>query len=225
MRTLIESTRPIVSHLSQHPYRFEILYGALAIVIGIVSLSIPFLFTQDDAVAEGSVEIVKNGEMKDINNNKEKYIYVDVSGAVNIPDVYKASMGTRLAEIIDMAGGINPNADEVFFARSFNLARVVYDEEKIYIPTYYEVQTEILNGNAPITLELQDNRKNPLKSQNMLVSVNTASKDELQTVPEITQIVAQKIINNRPYATLEELKSKNAVGKDRYEKIIDYIEL
>jgi competence protein ComEA len=57
------------------------------------------------------------------------------------------------------------------------------------------------------------------------VSINTATSAELDVLPGIGPVTAQKIISNRPYATLEQLKEKKAVNNATFEKIKEKIKL
>ena len=57
------------------------------------------------------------------------------------------------------------------------------------------------------------------KDQVQYVNINSASKDLLMTLPGITDLLAQKIIDNRPYKKKEELKTKKIIPADVYERI------
>jgi DNA uptake protein ComE-like DNA-binding protein len=57
------------------------------------------------------------------------------------------------------------------------------------------------------------------KDQVQYVNINTASKNLLMTLPGISDLLAQKIIDNRPYKKKEELKTKKIIPADLYEKI------
>jgi DNA uptake protein ComE-like DNA-binding protein len=59
--------------------------------------------------------------------------------------------------------------------------------------------------------------------QAQYVNVNNASKNLLMTLPGINDVLAQKIIDNRPYKNKEELKTKKIIPADLYEKIKDRI--
>jgi competence protein ComEA len=51
------------------------------------------------------------------------------------------------------------------------------------------------------------------------VDLNTASREELMTLPGVDGAKADKVIENRPYKNMNELTSKNVVSKSEYSKI------
>ena len=57
------------------------------------------------------------------------------------------------------------------------------------------------------------------------IDVNSATLEELETLPDIGPKLAQAIIDNRPYATIEEVKTKvSGIGEKKFEAIKDLIE-
>lgn len=89
-------------------------------------------------------------------------IYVYICGHVNSPGVVKCLKGTRLYEAVAMAGG----ADDLADMSAVNLAALVADGERIYIPAYgedisvIEEQTEgIVNINKATESELMTLRE------------------------------------------------------------------
>jgi DNA uptake protein ComE-like DNA-binding protein len=52
-----------------------------------------------------------------------------------------------------------------------------------------------------------------------LIDLNSATKDELKTLPGVDDATAQKIIDNRPYRNKTQLVSKKVVSQDAYGKI------
>jgi competence protein ComEA len=199
----------------------EITLLSLSIIISIVIL---ILFFQQDIKKEAVVKIESNNLPK----LSEKY-YVDLSGAVKKPDVYQVKPGTRLKEVLEMAGGISNQADQNFFARNFNLARFVSDQEKIYIPSIGEINTGLFTENSRsfdfISPVNQSNITEETTKQSEKVNINNASEEELDQLPRVGPITAKKIIENRPYSMLEDLITKKAVTQSVFNKIKDLIEL
>jgi competence protein ComEA len=56
-----------------------------------------------------------------------------------------------------------------------------------------------------------------------LIDINTATIDQLKTLAGISDVYAQKIIKERPYAKKDQLKSKKIIPDATYEKIKDMI--
>lgn len=61
------------------------------------------------------------------------------------------------------------------------------------------------------------------KKATELVDLNTATKDQLVAVPNIGATIAQKIIDNRPYKTKQDLVTKKVVSEMSYAKFKDYV--
>ncbi len=190
----------------------EIILIAVSLVIAITSIILYFTTT-----SKGLNNTSDNKSTIFETRIKAEKIYVDVSGAVNNPGLYEASNTDRLKNMIDKAGGLTVNADKDFFALNFNLANRVVDEQKVYIPTVWEVSNgytidDIIQTGQPSSSE-SDN------SNYETISVNEATLEELDTLPGVGKITAQKIIDNRPYGALQELIDRKILGKTVYENI------
>jgi competence protein ComEA len=200
---------------------FEIALLSLSIIISIVILT---LFFRQDKKKEEVIKIESNNLPK----MAEKY-YVDISGAVKKPNVYQVNPGTRLKEVLDMAGGISDQADQNFFARNFNLARFVSDQEKIYIPSIEEINSGLFTENSRsfdfISPVNQPSQSDETDNQSSKISINQASEQELDQLPGIGPVTAKKIIDNRPFTTIEDLLNKKVVSQSVFNKIKDLIEL
>lgn len=153
----------------------------------------------------------------------QKTINVDISGGIQHPGVYKMNEGARIEDAINLAGGLRKDADKELIAKSINRAKRLQDGIKIYIPIQNDDENidpgERIGGfNTSHNIE-------EIEQGNALISINTASKDVLDTLPGVGPATADKIVAERPYLNLEELLTKKVVGKNVYEKIIERIAL
>ncbi|MBP9719246.1 MAG: ComEA family DNA-binding protein [Candidatus Levybacteria bacterium] len=164
---------------------------------------------------------MKNQTKKDTENGN---IVVDVSGGVLAPGVYRLSDNARVEDALHAAGGFSSDADLDWTQHSLNLAAKVTDGMKIYIPRIGEEMQSVTESNSAAagggtTMGVAG------VSTNGMVSINSASSSELEALPGIGPVTAGKIIDNRPYGSIDELLSKKAVGKSVYEKIKELVSL
>ncbi len=150
-------------------------------------------------------------------------ISVDVEGKVIKPGVYQLDEGARLQDALIASGGLASGADREYVSKKVNLAQKILDGAKIYIPAVGEIeaaqailsssdQAEILT--TDIVVEDQEEG---------LINVNTASIESLDTLPKIGPVTAQKIINGRPYGSIEELVSKKVLTQKTFDGLRDMI--
>lgn len=209
-------------------FRPEIILISMSLLLIVVSLTI---FLRTNLTSEKNLSLEE--EKKPISNFQLPIsrIFIDLSGAVQKPDVYEVTPGARLKDVLVLAGGLSSEADRQFFSRNFNMARVLVDQEKIYIPSIWEVQqglfqesTFVLDQINPKVinnqLSIQDQNQ---ETEEQKININIATVEELDTLPGVGKVTAKKIIDNRPYQSTEELLTKKAVGKSVYEKIKDLI--
>ena len=133
-------------------------------------------------------------------------IMVHVDGAVARPAVYKLGADARVDDAIKAAGGMTGDAD----TRQVNLAAKLVDGQKVYIPSVGEISKSSESIGS-------------IEGIGSLISINSASAEELDKLPGIGPVTAQKIIGNRPYISVEELLSKKVVSNPVYEKIKDLV--
>lgn len=133
-----------------------------------------------------------------------KGILVDVEGAVVKPGVYRITGDTRIKDAFIVAGGLAENADREYVSKNINLAQKLVDGAKVYVPD----KSQNYTGE---------------QTSNNQININTASLSELDGLVGVGVVTAQKIIDNRPYNTVEELASKKVVSKSVFEKIKEKI--
>ncbi|OGK25512.1 hypothetical protein A3A46_02730 [Candidatus Roizmanbacteria bacterium RIFCSPLOWO2_01_FULL_37_13] len=214
MQGLIESLKPI-----WEKYKIEFFLISTALVISLIS---GIIFINNHAPTE-ETDILEPVKTDYVRENK---IIVDLSGAVEKPDVYEISSGARLKDVLILAGDLSAEADRQFFARNFNLARRLNDQEKVYIPSSEEIENGTMNENnrTLIINQSQIAGVSTENAQNSKINVNSASMSELDSLPGIGKVTAQKIIQNRPYESTEDLLNKKIVGKSVFEKIKELIQ-
>lgn len=137
-----------------------------------------------------------------------KLIKVDIEGAVQQPGLYSIPYDSRIADVLITAGGLSPKADRNYISRYINLAQRVSDGVKIYFPAEGENVSNSIN-------QLSSNSINATR----LVNINTADESELDGLPGVGPVTAQKIISARPYQEISELTSRGIVSKSVFEKI------
>ena len=71
--------------------------------------------------------------------------------------------------------------------------------------------------------KLPPNPDNSIAAQKTLVDINSASKKQLMTLPDVGETYAQRIIENRPYKTKAQLKAKHVISVRVFYNIIDKI--
>lgn len=158
------------------------------------------------------------GTITDFNTYQEieeetSYMYIDIKGQVYNPGVYKVESNTRLYQLIYKAGGLTDIADE----DAINLSMILMDENVIYIPSF--------DDNFPA---LGINKEDPSEiDNNQLININTASKEELMTLPGIGESTANAIIdyrtNNGSFETTENITDVAGIGDATFENIKERI--
>lgn len=193
-------------------------------LLGLLSVGMG-LFFYKDGLMEGSsdVEIIGASETEVAAST----VIVEVSGAVSQPGVYEMENGSRINDLILMAGGLQDNADGEYLDKIVNRAAKLSDGQKIYIPSVNE-QSDMGSANSSTggSGSLSGNGQNILGSgdtQTKRVNVNTASKSELENLWGIGPVTAQNIIDQRPYSSVEELLVKKILKNNVFERNKDLL--
>ncbi len=141
-------------------------------------------------------------------------LVIDVEGAVARPGIHRLPDGSRVGDAIEAAGGYAPQVDIAAAAASLNLAQALTDGAKIHVPARGEAV-------AVTAVPREPSAVGP-GGAGGLINVNTATSDELDTLPGIGPVTAAKIIAAReqtPFATIDEMVSREVVGAATLEKL------
>lgn len=202
-------------------YKIELSLITISIIIGIASIMIYFLSINQTPTTPQIARTTTTHQQK-----SQSLIVVDIGGSVINPDSYQIPEGSRLKDLLLKAGGMSAEADKIYFGRNFNLSQVLSDQDKVYIPSFFETQYGqfIEYPHQPGVISSRTYADSPLNSA-QTVSLNNSSREELEALPNIGAILAQKIIDNRPYRAVDDLLNQKILKQNIYDSIKDSVAL
>jgi competence protein ComEA len=150
-------------------------------------------------------------------------IVVHISGAVAQPGVYTLPADSRVQDLIDAAGGLLPAADDT----ALNLAAPLEDGTRIAVsarkPTAPPPPTA-KPGETNVPMPPQTEESPPSTGS---ININTATLEELDSLPGVGPAIAQRIIDYRTanglFLTIEDLQNVKGIGPATFEKLKDLI--
>ena len=133
-----------------------------------------------------------------------RVVVVDVTGAVRRPGLYRLQQGARVADAVARAGGLTRHADSTLI----NLAAPLADGEQVLVSAQGGgASAAAAGGGAP----------------SAPVHLNSAGADELDGLPGVGPVTAQKIVAYRqqhgPFTSLEGLDAIPGIGPARIESL------
>lgn len=154
----------------------------------------------EEAAASASEETPASGE-----------VVVHVAGAVSAPGVYTLPADSRVDDAV-RAAGATADAD----LSQLNLAQKLADGQKITVPAAGETPAPADNA-AP----------SDSSQSGALVNINTATQEELESLPSIGEVRAQAIITYREehggFRTIDELKEVSGIGDKIFADISPHV--
>lgn len=183
------------------------------IVLGILLVTF-FLLYINEVTAE---EAFTCPSTENLVSETSSQVVVDVKGAVVTPGVYRLDVGSIVEDAIVLAGGLLESAD----TSNLNLSKQLTNEMVITVFTHEEVMA--------MNVEKEPVMESDGATQTGLISINTATLEELMTLPGIGESKAQLIIDYREtcgnFTKTEELMNISGIGESIYEKLLPYITL
>jgi len=134
-------------------------------------------------------------------------VVVNVVGEVPTPGLVTVTSGARVADAVQAAGGVNPGVRP----DGLNMARRVADGEQVTVAA----------SQAPGV--------GPAEAGEEKLDLNTATKDQLDGLPGVGPVTAQRIVDRRtkrgPYSSLEQLREIEGIGESRLAKLRELVRL
>ena len=227
----------------------------IPLLVIVVTLTIIKFMTKEvyEIKEESQEEIVEtNIKKEEAEEPIIKKIKVDVKGEVNNPGVYELHDGSRVNDAIEISGGLTKKADTTLLNLSKNLKDemviIVYNKDKIEqlknemkttqtVIQYIEKECVCPDTINDACMKQEEQKKETNKETNKeiepaidnKISINTASLEELQTLPGIGESKAKAIIEYRKpnggFKEIEEIKNISGIGDSTFEKFKEYITL
>lgn len=164
---------------------------------------------------ESGAVVTKNSVVQ-----SDSKVMIDVGGAVLKPGVYELQNGSRINDALIMAGGLSYNADRDWISQKLNKAQILTDGQKLFIPSQQLAQSggQSVSGVPTGTIK-----------GDTTVSLNSATAEELDTLPGVGPAMASKIIDYREknggFKTTDEIKLVPGIGDKSFERLKDLISL
>lgn len=192
---------------------------------------------KEKIVLQKKKETTKKNKKQELEENIAKEIMVDVKGFVVNPGIYKLKEESRVIDAINAAGGVLGGAD----TSVLNLSKKLKDEMVIIVYSSYQVENfkkvkeeeqQIQDGCINGVNEVENDaciEENGEEKESTLVSINTATLEELMTLEGIGEAKAKSIIAYReehgPYQAIEDLLNVSGIGESLLAKIKENITL
>jgi competence protein ComEA len=132
-----------------------------------------------------------------------RVLVVDVAGAVARPGLYRLPQGARIADALDRAGGPTRQADTTLV----NLAAPLADGVQVLVPARGTAAPS--SGGVP--------------SPSAPVDLNSATAEQLDSLPGVGPVTAQKIVDYRqahgPFTSVDGLDAIPGIGPARVESL------
>ena len=224
-------------------YRKQIIFVVLGLVLlSVIGGVIFYKLSFSSSNKEDDIVLNTKKETKDEKIEEEEYedIYyqVDIKGEVNTPGIYTVKKDSRVIDVIRLAGDLTENAD----TSVLNLSKKVTDEMVIIIYSYDEVanfaltkekekqEQEACLNYSEITNDACIKDESEIVSDSTIsskISLNTATIEELMTLPGIGEAKAKAIISYRDevgsFKNIEELKEVEGIGDTLFDQIKENI--
>lgn len=205
--------------LSDKQKKMIIIAGVFVVLIFIYYLSTINREYEYADINETIIEGEENFVNKEVLEDK-KEIIIHITGAVESEGIVKIKEGDRIKDAIEAAGGLAIDAN----LKEVNLAYKLKDGQKVYIPRTTDTEEEITINNENGETVIVDQG---IQETTTMVNINTATEEQLRTLPGVGEETARKIIEYRQlngrFVAIQDIKNVTGIGEAKFENIKNYI--
>lgn len=185
----------------------------------------------------GAAGTAADGEADEAAGKDAGPLYVYVCGAVERPGVYELPQGSRVYQAIEAAGGLTQDAE----GKCLNQAEPLEDGSQITVYTREEAEKFSLTDPSAVKSQntgtggetavsgSPSGNEDAGAQETSKVNLNTATKEELMTLPGIGESRADDIIAYRQtsggFSSIEDIQNISGIKEKAFAKIRDYIEV
>lgn len=220
-------------------HKKELIMGLIILIIISISIFLIIKYRPKPKKESKKETIEKNiveEKEEKVKAEKEEEYKVDIKGAVITPGLYSLPKSSRVIDVINKAGGLKDNANTT----PINLSLKIKDEMVIIIYTNEEVENFVKTKEKEARMIKECNEFNNLRNDACIntkpnketkvegkININTATKEELNTLPGIGSSKAKSIIDYREkvngFKEIDELKKVEGIGEELFAKIKENI--
>lgn len=140
-------------------------------------------------------------------------VVVHVVGAVRNPGLYRLDEGSRVADAVALAGGPTAKANLL----AVNLAAPLADGTQVVVP----------KAGAPVAAPGSSSATGAAAASQGPIRLNTATAEELEAIPGVGPVTAQRIIDyreqNGPFRSVDDLDAVSGIGPKRLEQFRELV--
>ena len=216
-------------------YKKYLILGFCLLFLATLTISF-FKLNNEETKIDDNLVINNEITTKEIAKQEEVKLYFDIKGSVKKPGVYEFTLGDKIIDAINKAGGLTKNAT----TNNLNLSKKLTNEMVIYVFSKNELTTtkalEPVSNASECkceTIEINNcvdkNTTNESNKDTVLakININTDNKEKLMTISGIGSSKADAIIEYRTkngnFKTTEDIMNVSGISKTIYDKIKDII--
>lgn len=186
----------------------KIILGIIGIIV--IIILVIYVFTKENSTAYFEEDVLEVNTINNVTNDK---IIIHIAGEIEKEGVIELPANSRVNDAIIAAGGLTEDAD----LSQINLANILKDGQKIYIPSEEEIEN----------LNMEDIIGKDIYREVGKIDINKATQTELETLQGIGPSTALKIINYRKengnFNDIEDIKNVPGISDGKYNNIKDSI--